>query len=921
MPERKNLLLAAQKQLLELPLNLIRFTLAVLIAIAFCAGIGGCREEQEDFLTSEERVWLEEHKNEIRVTYAPYWAPMTFTDEPGNASGYCADVFRLIEKKLGVQFERVRSETWPEALRKVRADEADVVMALATNCPSRDYLLYTESYMDTPVHVIIREEYANFFDLSEIKDIKAAVEVESAAVDLIKAKHPELELERVINTVEGMKGVAEGRYDALITDIGVATYYISKLGLDNLRSGGEVGFSYKTGIGSTIRLPMLNSILEKGLDQISPQEMDRLQKKWLGGASAEREGRARRRGLVLSSVFVFAIIVLGAIIILLRRAKARGRNGAEKAGRVIKIITGLIILVLLASAALLVFFQISEQDISLTPEEKAWLRRHDGEIRVSGEPYWAPISFIDEGGRMRGIGADVLRKIEKEFNFEFVTVVYDSWSEVLESAREKKIDVVNAINRTQKRSAYLNFTECYIRVPTIMICREGLVRRLKPEELVNYRVGVMRDSALAGYLETEFAEIDFVAVSDNVTLLSMVSFGELDVGLINSAAASYYINEMGLSNLDIVGKTGFEYELSIGCRADEPILVSIMEKGLQSISDKEMDALLDKWVYVELRPWHANKEIIIVASIAAIMILAGAATVLFWNYNLRRVVESKTAELEKELAERKKGEKEREELMRRLEAKNDEMESVIYVSSHDLRSPMVNIDGFSSEIERCFAVIKQVLEDERIPDDIRAKIDPMLEEDVPVAIGFIKNSTAKMDGLMKSLLKLSRLGRAAMEIERLDMNELIENILKGMHYQISSKGVSVEVEDLPCCWGDRAQINQVFTNLIDNAIKYLPDDREGIVKVTGWEEEHRGIYCVADNGVGISESQQQKVFEIFHRIDPDHPASGEGMGLAIVRRIVDKHGGHIWVESEEGQGSQFYVSLPHVQEPAEEAGD
>src|SRR3989339_669191 len=154
------------------------------------------------------------------------------------------------------------------------------------------------------------------------------------------------------------------------------------------------------------------------------------------------------------------------------------------------------------------------------------------------------------------------------------------------------------------------------------------------------------------------------------------------------------------------------------------------------------------------------------------------------------------------------------------------------------------------------------------------------------------------------------MGRAAMKIEKLDMNSLVANVLSNLSYLIQEKNINVRVDDLPPCMGDASQVNQVFTNLVDNAIKCLDESRPGMVHIYGSNENGNSVYCVQDNGVGIAKEYQNKVFEIFHRLEPEK-SWGEGLGLTIPRRIVDRHNGKIWVESEPGEGSRFYGSLPN----------
>ncbi len=268
-----------------------------------------------------------------------------------------------------------------------------------------------------------------------------------------------------------------------------------------------------------------------------------------------------------------------------------------------------------------------------------------------------------------------------------------------------------------------------------------------------------------------------------------------------------------------------------------------------------------------------------------------------YAHNLEEMVENKTQEIKQMLDE--------------LKYKNKEMEQIIYVASHDLRSPLLNIHGFSKELEESMEQIRNILNDNDITDEIREKFADPLEHDIPDALRFILKSSSKMDRLLSGLLRISRLGRKAINIKQLDMNKLITDVIAACEYQIKSSNVKLECGELPSCRGDEVQINQVFSNLIDNAVKYLDSSREGILKVSGRKEGGHIIYCIKDNGIGIEEGHEENIFEIFHRLHPtSNDVEGEGLGLSIVRRILDRHGGNIWVESELGKGSKFFVSLP-----------
>ena len=146
-------------------------------------------------------------------------------------------------------------------------------------------------------------------------------------------------------------------------------------------------------------------------------------------------------------------------------------------------------------------------------------------------------------------------------------------------------------------------------------------------------------------------------------------------------------------------------------------------------------------------------------------------------------------------------------------------------------------------------------------------------------------------------------------IRRLDVNRMLSEIVASMQFAIDEAGASVQVDSLPPCQGDKMQINQVFSNLLDNALKYLDPNRPGVIRVYGREEPDCVVYSIEDNGIGIAAEHQDSIYNIFHRLDPRR-GTGEGLGLTIVRRVLDRHRGKIWVESEVNEGSKFYVSLP-----------
>jgi PAS domain S-box-containing protein len=261
-----------------------------------------------------------------------------------------------------------------------------------------------------------------------------------------------------------------------------------------------------------------------------------------------------------------------------------------------------------------------------------------------------------------------------------------------------------------------------------------------------------------------------------------------------------------------------------------------------------------------------------------------------------------------DITERKRAEEKINLLNNNLLQKNAELEQLIYVASHDLRTPLVNVQGFSKELGLLVNELAEIASHAGLPEKQQYRLSDIVSKEFPEAHNYILASVSKMDVLLKGLLRLSRLGRTAITMQKIDMDEMLSCVLKTLEFQIQKSKARVDLAALPACIGDPDQVNQVFTNLIDNAVKYLSTDRPGVIRITGKSQNGFSEYCVEDNGIGIAQEHQAKSFEIFHRLEPQI-CEGEGLGLAIVKKIVDRINGNIRLESELGKGSRFFVCL------------
>lgn len=243
--------------------------------------------------------------------------------------------------------------------------------------------------------------------------------------------------------------------------------------------------------------------------------------------------------------------------------------------------------------------------------------------------------------------------------------------------------------------------------------------------------------------------------------------------------------------------------------------------------------------------------------------------------------------------------------------KNKELETYLYVASHDLRSPLVNIQGFSQRLKKQFNQIQSVLSEADLSAPVQSEIDVITNEAVPKTLNFILSNVTKMDSLINSLLQISRTGRLVLSVRKINMNQLLNTIIAAHNYQITELSAEVTLHHLTDCYGDENQLNQLFSNILDNAIKYRDNNRRLEISIRSSVQGKRVVYSVSDNGRGINSRHLEKIWDIFFRVDPVSSEMGEGIGLSIAKTIVNKHKGKVWVESEEGIGSTFYIELQH----------
>ncbi|KAG0162207.1 hypothetical protein DFQ30_002664, partial [Apophysomyces sp. BC1015] len=286
----------------------------------------------------------------------------------------------------------------------------------------------------------------------------------------------------------------------------------------------------------------------------------------------------------------------------------------------------------------------------------------------------------------------------------------------------------------------------------------------------------------------------------------------------------------------------------------------------------------------------------------------------------------------------------------RQQTRDNEM--FIYSVSHDLRSPLVNLQGFSRELKVSARELRETIDELDLPASERERLERIVAGEVNESIGFLQSAVTRAAGIIDALLRLSRAGRIEYQWAVVDVNTVLQRIIESLRNERHANGARILIQPLPLAWGDTGTIEQIFGHLVGNALAYLDPSRSGVIEI-GWIDpdaddmqrhatvrpaaratgvvqpgldvraahaadvaphrpgvgERNHVYYVRDNGHGIPAASLSKVFSAFQRLHAD-AGLGDGIGLALVKRMVERHRGRVWVESADGVGSTFYVALP-----------
>lgn len=520
-------------------------------------------------------------------------------------------------------------------------------------------------------------------------------------------------------------------------------------------------------------------------------------------------------------------------------------------------------------------------------------------VVVGGDADYPPYEFLDRNGQAAGLNVDLTRAIARHAGIE-VEIRLGRWKEIRKGLENGEIDLIEGMFYSVERDEVFDFSPPYTTVAHTIVVRKGDPVPADLASLSGRSILVMAGDVMEDLAVERGLGGTLIPVATQEEALGLLASGKYDCALVAKMPALFWIEKHRWKNLELAEKPVLSAEYCYAALPGNASLLSTMSEGLAAIEKTgEYRAIRNRWLGpYEGKPGFATVARWFAAIIVPILVLLAGS--VLWSRSLRHQVDARTRELARETAlfeaEAEKVRALNAELESRVHARTAELEAAVremeafsYSVAHDLRAPVRAVDGFTAILQK----------------DHRDALDPEGNR----LLDRVRLSSRRMGQLIDDLLAFSRAGRADLRMAEIDMESLVRGVIADHADEAARAGVEVRVAGLPRATGDEGLVRIVFENLLSNAIKFSAG-RTGASVVIGVRGGAQGPeFLIEDNGVGFEPEYAHKLFGVFQRLHGVNEFQGTGIGLALVKRIVERHGGRVGAEGRPRQGATFWFTL------------
>ncbi|ACN17063.1 AtoS3 [Desulforapulum autotrophicum HRM2] len=803
-------------------------------------------------LTQEETAWLAAHDGTIRLAHTPDWPPLDFLNEKNEFSGMAADYIRLIEKKLGFKFKRVRMKSWSELIESAKAGTIDVISAGQETASRREFMNWSTPYLNLKTTIIVKRQLQGQLTLDQMQGMKIGVVSQYAVGEFIHQGYPDLTLINVDSSIQGIEKVSFGELDAMITEVPNALYIIESERITNLRLAGDTGFKLNHGMGIRKDWPVFSRIIEKALLSITDQEHKEIYRRWI---KLETQNFYQTRAFWYSVLGITAsvLLVIGTILLWNMELKKQVHQRTEALRHNEIGLEALLALNEKPHNSIQDIIEFSfQQMLELTQSRFGYLtlEDHDGAIyvvdsRESENQKELKTQVLPRGfdGHTKGFWGDAVDR-----GMPVISNNYQQSNPGLKGlpAAHKKIlrymnvpifnhgRIVVVAGMGNKASDY---TQADLR--QLNLLAHGMWRLIQ------------RKKAEQGMQKSEKRFEDLVENTPNGIAI----------------VQNNIVVHKNSTQMKLMGDLNF-LDPDAEPRFHQDDLPKVRFFFAQMVKDQLTQIELDFRFYPR-SPRSVQDTLRWVTCIATPMDYRDQKAFL--------LIFIDTTEAKK---------------LSHLLTVQDKMASLGNISAgiaHEIRNPLSGINIYLRTIEKYF----------RNPDQHK-KIDLSIEA--------ICSASQKIESVIKRVMNFAK--PAEPRVNLIHVNDPIEEAIKLTRFTLNKEKINIihSLDSaLPDCYAEPHLIEEVVLNLINNAADAILKIRDqGTIKISSFSGTDTILFCVEDDGPGIDLDLRGKIFDPFFTTK----ANSTGIGLSLCRRIITDHKGILDVEQSDLGGACFWIELP-----------